>query len=98
MKYFLGIEFARCEKGILMHQRKYLLQLISETGLGASKPAMTHMDTIVKMTSKEYDDHLSKGNDQTEAMVDQSCYQKLIGKLLYLTMTIPDISFCLLIQ
>lgn len=30
LKYFLGIEFARSEKGILMHQRKYILELISE--------------------------------------------------------------------
>lgn len=77
-----------------MHQRKYALQLISETGLGTTKPAMSPIDTNAKLTSKEYDDHLPKCNGQTEAMADQSCYQRLIGKLLYLTMTRPDISFC----
>ncbi|MDV3181278.1 MAG: reverse transcriptase domain-containing protein, partial [Candidatus Phytoplasma australasiaticum] len=66
LKYFLGIEFARSEKGTIMHQRKYKLQLISETALGAAKPAMTHIDTNIKLTSREYDDHLSEGNGQTE--------------------------------
>ena len=50
LKYFFGIEFARSKKGILMHQRKYALELISETGLGAAKPAMTPMDANVKLT------------------------------------------------
>uniref|UniRef100_A0A3Q7EDS5 Reverse transcriptase Ty1/copia-type domain-containing protein n=1 Tax=Solanum lycopersicum TaxID=4081 RepID=A0A3Q7EDS5_SOLLC len=45
LRYFLGIEFARSDQGILMHQRKYTLELISETGLSSSKPAATPMDT-----------------------------------------------------
>lgn len=93
LKYFLGIEFARSEKGVLMHQRKYALELISGTGLGAAKPAMTPMDTNVKLTTKEYDDHVYKDTTEKEPMADQSSYQKLIGKLLYITMTRLDISF-----
>lgn len=38
---FLGIEFFRSKKGILMHQRKYALELISETSLSVAKPAGT---------------------------------------------------------
>ncbi|XP_070014634.1 uncharacterized mitochondrial protein AtMg00810-like [Nicotiana sylvestris] len=37
LKFFLGIEFARSKKGILMCQRKYALELISEEGLGRAK-------------------------------------------------------------
>ena len=37
LKYFLGIEFARNNKGFLMHQRKYALEIISDLGLGGSK-------------------------------------------------------------
>lgn len=88
---FLGIEFARSKKGILMHQRKYSLDLISEIGLGVAKPAMTPMDTNVKLTSQEYDDHVSK--TKAEPTADEGAYQRLIGKLLYITMTRPDISF-----
>lgn len=34
LRYFLGIEFARSNKGIMMNQRRYALELISECGLG----------------------------------------------------------------
>lgn len=33
MKYFLGIEFSRSKEGIIMNQRKYALDLVSEIGL-----------------------------------------------------------------
>ncbi|XP_070048969.1 uncharacterized mitochondrial protein AtMg00810-like [Nicotiana tomentosiformis] len=96
LKYFLGIEFARSSQGILMHQRKYTLELISEIGLGAAKPAITPLDFNMNLTTKEYDEHTNKGKEvisEDEELADQNPYQKLIGKLLYLTMTRPDISF-----
>lgn len=94
LRYFLDIKFSRFEKGILMHQRKYALKLISETDLTTAKPAMTLMDTNAKLTSKEYDDYVYKNTKKTDTMTDQGSYQKLIGKLMYITMTRPDISFC----
>jgi len=91
LKYFLGIEFVRSVEGILMHQRKYILELISEVGMTAARPAGTPIDINVKLTSKLYDDHLSKQPEELEdPLVDQTMYQKLIGKLLYLNMTRPD--------
>ena len=45
LRYFLGIKFARTKQGKLMHQRTYALELISETGLSASKPTATLLDT-----------------------------------------------------
>lgn len=44
LKYFLGIEFNRFTKGILMNQRKYALELIGEMGLSAAKPAWTPLE------------------------------------------------------
>ena len=58
LRYFLGIEFARSDQGILMHQRKYTLELISETGLSSSKPVATPMDTNVKLTTKQLDEYI----------------------------------------
>lgn len=47
LRCFLGIEFVRSDQGILMHQRKYTSELISETGLSSSKPASTPMYTNI---------------------------------------------------
>ncbi|WMV35038.1 hypothetical protein MTR67_028423 [Solanum verrucosum] len=49
------------------------------------------MDVNVKLTSRQYDDQTSK--NQEESLTDQASYQKLIGKLLYLNMTKPDIFY-----
>nr|XP_016452878.1 PREDICTED: uncharacterized mitochondrial protein AtMg00810-like [Nicotiana tabacum] len=96
LKYFLGIEFARSKQGILMHQRKYALELVSEIGLAAAKPAITPLDANMKLTTTEYDEHLRRTKPTAlldEELSDSTPYQRLIGKLLYLTMTRPDISF-----
>nr|XP_016494079.1 PREDICTED: uncharacterized mitochondrial protein AtMg00810-like [Nicotiana tabacum] len=94
LKYFLGIEFARSEKGILMHQRKYVLELVSELGLSAGKPIGTPMDNNIKLTTREYDEHLSTASlTEDEVLPDQGPYQRLIEKLLYLTVRRPDIAF-----
>lgn len=92
LRYFLGIEFARSEKGIVMHQRKYSLEIILETGLSASKPSYTPLDPNIKLTTKEYDDVVNKNSDDL-LFTDIGKYKRLIGKLLYLTATRPDISF-----
>ena len=44
LRYFLGIEFARNSEGILMHQRKYSTELISESGVNVSKPCATPVE------------------------------------------------------
>lgn len=94
LKYFLGIEFARSQQGILMHQRKYILELISELGLRAAKSAVTPIEANVKLTTKEYDEHIGVLEGTTdETLTDPNKYQRLPGKLLYLTVTRPDIAY-----
>ncbi|KAK3025756.1 hypothetical protein RJ639_040448 [Escallonia herrerae] len=44
LKYFLGIEAARGPRGHFLSQRKYALDILSESGLSASKPAAFPME------------------------------------------------------
>lgn len=55
VKFFLGIEFVRSRKGIIMSQRKYALELISELGLSGTKPFSTPLETNLKLTSTNYE-------------------------------------------
>ncbi|RVW74752.1 Retrovirus-related Pol polyprotein from transposon TNT 1-94 [Vitis vinifera] len=82
LKYFLGMEIARSKKGIAVSQRKYVLDLLNETGMLGCKPAETPMDTTVKREESD-----------GSAPVDKGRYQRLVGKLIYLSHTRPDIGF-----
>ncbi|CAA7030657.1 unnamed protein product [Microthlaspi erraticum] len=82
MRYFLGLEIARAKAGISVSQRKYTLELLEEFGFLGCKPAPTPMEINIKL-----------GQDDGELLSDPSHYRKLMGKLIYLTVTRPDISF-----
>lgn len=82
LKYFLGMEVARSKKGIFLCQRKYVLDLLEETGMLGCKPADTPMEPHYKIGSRE-----------DSPPVDTGRYQRLVGKLIYLSHTRPDIAF-----
>ncbi|KAG7599434.1 Integrase catalytic core [Arabidopsis suecica] len=85
LKYFLGIEVYRSEEGLFLSQRKYTLDLLKLTGKLASKPAKTPLEAGYKVPREgEKDDTLYK---------DPGQYRRLVGKLIYLTYTRPDICF-----
>lgn len=65
LRYFLRLEFARSKKGTLMHQRNYALELLSELGLTIAKPETTPMNYNIKLTSRQFDEHV-KQNQTTD--------------------------------
>ncbi|XP_019066955.2 uncharacterized mitochondrial protein AtMg00810-like [Solanum lycopersicum] len=93
LRYFLGIEFARNSTGILMHQRKYCLELISDMGLSSSKPVGDPIKLNKRLTTTEFELHFSPANEHDKLLKDPGVYRKLIGRLLYLTITRPYVAF-----
>lgn len=87
LKYFLGIEVLESESGMCLSQRKYCLELLSDFGLLGSKPVTTPLETNLVIHSIENRDEHDK------PMSNISEYQRLVGKLIYLTLTRPYISY-----
>jgi hypothetical protein len=82
LKYFLGIEVARSNQGIFLSQRKYVLDVLTEVGMLVCKPADTPI--VQNHRLEEYPDQIP---------TDKGRYQKLVGKLIYLSHTRPDIAY-----
>ena len=82
LKYFLGIEVLRSNKGIFISQRKYVLDLLAETGMLDCKP----IETPIMM---------NHGLQMIEGgkLADRMQYQCMVGKLIYLAHTRPDIAY-----
>nr|XP_016438974.1 PREDICTED: uncharacterized mitochondrial protein AtMg00810-like [Nicotiana tabacum] len=77
--------------GILLNQGKYALGLISDLGLSDARPVTTPLEVNLKLTTIDYDECVGGVNDCV--LEDITTYQKLIGRLLYFTITRPYISF-----
>ena len=81
LKYFLGFEICRSKKGISISQRKYTLDILKDGGLLGAKPVNFPMEQNIKLP------------DKGALLRDLSPYRRLVGRLIYLTITQPDITY-----
>jgi hypothetical protein len=81
LHYFLGIEVAYGVEGTFLSQRKYVLDLLAETRMLDCKPASTPIEQ----------NHRIKADDGES--IDKYKYQRLVGRLIYLSHTRPDIAY-----
>ena len=79
-KYFLGLEITRNTEGMYIH-KKNVLDIVRDVGLLYAKPATTPM-------SKGH-----KFSPTSSLLSDSDHYRHLVGRLLYVTMTPPNVTY-----
>ncbi|GJU39027.1 retrovirus-related pol polyprotein from transposon TNT 1-94 [Tanacetum coccineum] len=82
LNFFLGLQIKQLEDGIFFNQSKYIKEMLKKFGLEDSKLIKTPMSSETKLT-----------RDKDGESVDDTKYRGMIGSLLYLTASQPDIMF-----
>ncbi|GJV48001.1 retrovirus-related pol polyprotein from transposon TNT 1-94 [Tanacetum coccineum] len=82
LNFFLGLQIKQMEDGIFFNQSKYIKEMLKKFGLEDSKPMKTPMSSDTKLMK-----------DKECESVDSTKYRGMIGSLLYLTASRPDIMF-----
>nr|GEW83521.1 retrovirus-related Pol polyprotein from transposon TNT 1-94 [Tanacetum cinerariifolium] len=82
LNFFLGLQIKQMEDGIFFNQSKYIKEMLKKFGLEGFKPMKTPMSSDTKLTK-----------DEECKSIDSTKYRGMIGNLLYLTASSPNIMF-----
>lgn len=82
LTYFLGLQVKQMEDSIFLSQSKYAKNIVKKFGMENASHKRTPAPT-----------HLKLSKDEAGTSVDQSLYRSMIGSLLYLTASRPDITY-----
>jgi hypothetical protein len=82
LQFFLGLQIKQSKEGTFVHQAKYTKDIVRKFKMEDSKAMTMPMSMTTALDADEEGEH-----------VDQKEYRSMIGSLLYLTATMPDIQF-----
>ncbi|GKB71816.1 retrovirus-related pol polyprotein from transposon TNT 1-94 [Tanacetum coccineum] len=82
LNFFLRLQIKQMEDGIFFNKSKYIKEMLKKFGLEESKPMKDPMSSDTKLTK-----------DEECESVDSTKYRGMIGSLLYLMASRPDIMF-----
>jgi hypothetical protein len=82
LTFFLCIQVKQTKQGTFVHQAKYMNDLMKKFNMTELKPVSTPMSSTASL-----------GPDEDSEVVDQREYMSMIGSLMYLRVTRPDIQF-----
>jgi len=82
LAYFLGMEYLRASKGLILHQTKYAAEILKKFNMLDCNSSITPADANIRNEVTEEDEG-----------VDPTMFRMLIGSLRYLCQTRPDISY-----
>ncbi|GKA46641.1 retrovirus-related pol polyprotein from transposon TNT 1-94 [Tanacetum coccineum] len=82
MSFFLGLQVSQNPKGIFINQSKFALEILKKFGMDSCDPVDTPMV-----------DRLKLDEDPLGIPVDQTRFHSMVGSLMYLTASRPDLVF-----
>jgi hypothetical protein len=82
LQFFFGLQIKQSKEGTFVHHSKYTKDIVTKFKMEDSKAMATPMSTTTSLDVDEEGEH-----------VDQKEYRSMIGSLLYLMVTRPDIQF-----
>ena len=82
LTFFLGLQVKKKKECIFVSQEKYARNIVKKFGLDSKKHAFTPMSSSTKLNV-----------DSSDVEVSPTLYRSIIGSLLYLTASKPDIAF-----
>jgi hypothetical protein len=80
LSFFLGLQICQRNQGIFISQTKYIREMLKRFGMEDCKPVTTPMQTSCKLRK-----------DDDSKSTDQRKYRSMIGSLLYVTTSRPDV-------